>query len=156
MPEKGKGIPNLISAPLGFLYLIGMIEQERPGKDAYQILDLRLSTVDFSNAITHLDNFVPDMVAISSFSREAPAAVQFVSEVKKKYPRTTILLGGPYVTSEKQAVFRSDAVDFAIQSEGEVPFIEFLEYLEGKCRADEIQNLIYRENGQARMNPVRP
>jgi len=155
IPPEEKGASLLLSPPLGLAYLIGMLERDRPGRDRFQVLDLRLSTLSFSEEIERLDGFKPEVVAVSSYAREIPAAVQFLSLLKERDPDFVTVLGGPHVSSVREEALRSDAFDFAVQGEGEYPFLSFLTYQEGNGRMEDVENLLFRGQGGIVANPVR-
>lgn len=154
--EKENYRAAMVAVPLGFLYLIGMLERFRPGADRYKILDLRLSAKTNAESLEHLGDFSPDLIAMSAFSREAPEAADFLLEAKRKFPGVVTVLGGPYAKSLKELLMICKEMDFAIQGEAEHAFLDFLGFLEGDRQADEVGNLIYRINDIASENRILP
>jgi len=148
--------PLMISPPLGILYLIGTLKRARTGRDDFRIFDLSLADQTPDAALASLWIFLPEVVAISAYSREAPAAQQFALLCKSRFPKSTIIIGGPYVTAEKASVLNEPAFDFAIKGEGEKAFLEFINALENQTGYDTINNLIFRDGERIVENESRP
>jgi radical SAM superfamily enzyme YgiQ (UPF0313 family) len=67
-----------------------------------------------------------------------------------------ICLGGPYVTTIGEEIFKETLADYAVYGEGEVTFTELISHLKGEKQLSEIKGLMYRNgNGNITVNPPR-
>lgn len=75
-----------------------------------------------------LNDFVPDIVGISCYSYNRNSAYNIAKGLKKTFPETIILLGGPFPTAVPKRVLQDCyAVDYVVLGEGENSLLEFCE-----------------------------
>lgn len=102
------------------------------------------------------DNF--DLVAFSCTTTMFPY-VQYCSRIiKKKFKnKIPLLCGGAHPTgSPKETLIKSE-IDYVCMGEGEYFILDFLEYLKGNYKKDDINNLAYKnEEGDVVINELRP
>ncbi len=69
------------------------------------------------------------------------------NEVKKIYPHSPIVIGGPYPTSNWEDAIKNPNINYAVVGEGEETLRRLVESLENGERHPEIKGLAYRFNG---------
>lgn len=65
-----------------------------------------------------------------------------------------ILLGGIAVTMSPDLYLSEEGIDFIVQGEGEVPIVEFAEYMEGKRKLENISGLGYYNGRKKQFNDI--
>lgn len=93
-----------------------------------------------------------DIVGVSCYSRSSLRTQQLVDRLRR--PHIPVLWGGLHATLNPEEC--AEIADIVCRGEGEETVLELAEALQGGRPWRNIQNLVYRENGTLRMNPVRP
>ncbi len=96
----------------------------------------------------------PDVVGISSlFTPYYREALEVAARVKRRL-KVPVLIGGSHASAAPESLLSSPHVDYIIRGEGEKPFVEFLRFLRGQRRIEEVPNLAYKKDGEVYFNPV--
>jgi len=102
----------------------------------------------------------PKIIGFSNFSWTLDLSIEFSKKIKEKFPESIIIFGGPNYPSEfdKQKKFLKSypSIDFYIQGEAELAFVELIQNLEkfdfniGKFKKNRIKsgNCRYLYNGE--------
>ena len=104
----------------------------------------------------------PDLLCFSCYLWNIQTVLQLAEDYKQLRPNTKILLGGPEVSYDGEALLRSSpSVDYIIAGEGELVLEPLLDCLSGEGNAEEnlsaVPGLVYRrEDGQICANPRPP
>jgi radical SAM superfamily enzyme YgiQ (UPF0313 family) len=101
--------------------------------------------------VSSLIKLKPDFVGFSVFTINYQRTLELASLIKKRLPKTKIILGGIHPTSVPDLVIKQESVDIVCVGEGEEALNELLS---GKPIAT-IKNLWYKKNGRAFKNPAR-
>ena len=142
--------------PLGLVFIGG------PLVDAgfkVKILDADTQKLDIADVVKAIKEFDPGAIGVSHTGSTAshPAAIDCIKEVKKHFPKTKIIYGGVYPTFAYRSVMEDVAeVDFVVRGEGEATALELFETLRAKKPIDKIRGLVWREDGEVRVNKPRP
>lgn len=91
-----------------------------------------------------------DMVAFSCYIWNIEKVLQVAAKIKLQQPVCKIMLGGPEVSYEWEALIAKPEVDFIITGEGELPFSLFLKYYP---LLDNVPSLIRKQHGKVLCNP---
>ncbi len=94
-----------------------------------------------------------DVVAFSCYIWNITQTLEVVKKIKAINPETKILLGGPEVSYEYNDVIALDEVDYIIVGEGETPFKEFINAFP---EVEQVPNLVFKKQGQVRVNTQAP
>ena len=89
----------------------------------------------------------PDIIGLSCYIWNMSYIKILIPTLKKVLPNTTIILGGPEVSYEGEALFNIPEVDLVMEGEGEETWQEYLDYRH--CQGGDIgqiAGLIYRDN----------
>ena len=96
----------------------------------------------------------PDVVGISSlFTPYYREVLEVAARVKKRL-NVPVVAGGSHASAVPESLLSSPNVDYVIRGEGEKAFVEFLRYLKGQKRIEEVPNLAYRKDAEIALNPL--
>ena len=111
-----------------------------PGEDA---LERRL--LDFS----------PDIVGIGAMTAQAKAMHETARLVKRLFPKTLVVVGGPHPTHDPQDCVANEAIDVMVLHEGEETLLELVQRREQGLPFDGLKGICFRQNGKMVRNPPR-
>jgi radical SAM superfamily enzyme YgiQ (UPF0313 family) len=95
----------------------------------------------------------PDVVGISSlFTPYYREVLEVAARVKKRL-NVPVIVGGSHASAVPETLLSSPNIDYVIRGEGEKAFVEFLRYLKGQKRIEEVPNLAYRKDNDLAFNP---
>lgn len=96
----------------------------------------------------------PDVVGVSSlFTPYYREALEIARRVKKRLS-APVVVGGSHASAAPESLLSSPHIDYVIRGEGEKPFVQFLDYLQGKKPVEAVANLAYKRAGDFILNPV--
>ena len=138
--------------PLALAYLAAVMEK---AGHLIRVLDYQVENQQLESL---LSEFQPDLVGVTSYSKEFEHAKELMLEVKKYRPDLPVVIGGPHVNAYREQVFEQFRhIDYAIVNEGEETVLELLHFIQGKQDVAGIKGLIYRNNaGHVVFNGQRP
>ena len=79
-------------------------------------------------------------------------AAPLAKKIKESRPDLPIIWGGYFPTQHYEAVLKSDYVDYAVISQGELTLLELLEALDHGGDLSKVNGLAYKDNGQIEKN----
>jgi radical SAM superfamily enzyme YgiQ (UPF0313 family) len=83
-------------------------------------------------------------------------SIMIAKELKKYNPGHPIFAGGPHVDWFREKIFSvTEAFDVLVYGEGEETIVGLAEYAEKNKNLEEINNLIYKQNGKIRITPLK-
>jgi len=138
---------------LGLAYLAAYAREHHHDLN-FQVLDTRVATSKETKKFftTHFD-----LVGITVFSPVYYEVISIFNKLKKFNPAVPVCLGGPYVTTIMEDIFRKTPAEFAVYGEGEITFSELISHLKGMKAPEEIQGLMYKgPSNEIVKNPPRP
>ncbi|MFA6448952.1 MAG: radical SAM protein [bacterium] len=98
----------------------------------------------------------PDLIAFSVVTTDYGWFRKLGGALRSR-TKAPIIAGNIHVTSVPEEVLKLDFVDAVVRGEGELAFADILDSIQDSGEINhEIQNLGMRENGAARINPLRP
>lgn len=131
--------------PLGAMCLAAYIRQYRD--DEMKIYDARSYMASPEETASEAKSFGADVVSISAFSMESPQAFALARAVKEKIPGVTVLMGGPFPSSDPAGAMSEPAIDAVVQGEGEQALLQILNSLDEKGEITLSQGVVIRQNG---------
>jgi radical SAM superfamily enzyme YgiQ (UPF0313 family) len=96
----------------------------------------------------------PDVVGISSLFTPYYREVLEVAARVKKELEVPVIVGGSHASAVPESLLSSPYVDYVIRGEGEKAFVEFLRYLKGQKRIEDVPNLAYKREHRFIFNPL--
>jgi radical SAM superfamily enzyme YgiQ (UPF0313 family) len=98
--------------------------------------------------------FRPDVVGISSlFTPYYREVLEVAARVKKRL-NVPVVVGGSHASAAPESLLASANVDYVIRGEGEKALVEFLRYLKGQKRIEDVPNLAYKKEHEFVFNPL--
>lgn len=131
---------------LGMAYLAAFARHKHEGL-SFHVLDTRVAT---KKETKRFFNTHYDLIGITVFSPVYYEVIDVFNKIRNTNNNIPICLGGPYVTTIKEEIFKKTPADFAVYGEGEITFSELLYHLKGKKDLKEIKGLMYN-NGEGKV-----
>ncbi|MGL1863772.1 MAG: B12-binding domain-containing radical SAM protein [Pseudodesulfovibrio sp.] len=97
-----------------------------------------------------------NVLAISSTTVAFHRAKLIAQLAKEQSPEIVTIIGGPHVSCLPRHPMQFDVFDFAVQGEGEVTMLEFLQTLEVGGNFSDVKGMLYRVDGKVVENEKRP
>ena len=97
----------------------------------------------------------PDVLLLSCYIWNIGMMMELAEEYRQVCPEVTILAGGPEVSFHSEELLRQHpALDGIFYGEGEVPFLEYLQYQNGERPLPQVHSLVWRDGEQIVCNPA--
>lgn len=129
--------------PLGLLYIAGLVRKYGHVPKVIDVPALKWSIEETVKYVTQED---PDVVGISAMTINALNANAIAEALKKNNLHAPIVLGGPHLTAAPiETMRRFPSFDIGVVGEGEMTFLELLEYVENDTSLDAVQGLVRRD-----------
>lgn len=98
-----------------------------------------------------------DLVAFSSTTPMFPFVHEYSKIIKRRFKEIPLLCGGRHATSAARETLENSYIDYVCVGEGEDFILDFLEYLTGARRVEDVKNLAYKKGaGVVVINELRP
>jgi anaerobic magnesium-protoporphyrin IX monomethyl ester cyclase len=110
---------------------------------------------DTDHTLDQILSHKADLIALSVVTDDYKWALKWARRVKN-LTNTPIVFGNVHPTFHPADVLKQDCVDFIIRGEGELTLLELVEALDGKRRLIDILGLGFKENGEPKINAMRP
>lgn len=149
----GKGIAKVAGSlpPLGLLS-IGAVLRE----GGHKVIVIDGSREDFSTMMLRLQEFLPQIIGISSMTCMWPKAKQLAAILRNRFPNSFLIAGGVHPTLMKEACLAEvPSLDAVVYGEGEYTALELCNKIEGGESLSAVNGLIYRDDGEIVKNPPR-
>ena len=96
----------------------------------------------------------PQVLLLSCYIWNVDMMLDFAADYKQICPETLIVAGGPEVSySSRQILEENPAIDMILSGEGEKPFVQLMQHLNGQRAIEEVRSLTYRCGGDIVENP---
>jgi anaerobic magnesium-protoporphyrin IX monomethyl ester cyclase len=150
-------VPNqIIDLPVGILYLSAYLKKHLPGRVEVDCIDLRLESSQEACMVERLTRFAPDVIGVSTLAFEKRFLQEYVPLFREHAPQATIIVGGPYATSNYDELLTQSGVDYVVVGEGEETLRQFVTSLLQGGNVRSIKGLAYREDHQVVCNESQP
>lgn len=138
--------------PLGIQTLAPVLREHG---HAVQLFDTCHPEMKKEHIADSIENLHPDVIALSFLSTTSYKYMKQVAGfLKSSAPEIPIIIGGPFATKNAELILMDcNYVDYVGIGEGEELFPDFLENME---QPENVNGLVYRENGKVIRNPDRP
>lgn len=140
--------------PLGLCYIASALLN-----NGYQvkILDCVAERLSLKQIKDEIIKFVPTIVGVSSTTVAYFRARQILRLVKGIDRRIKTILGGAHITtSPVQTMQECEYLNIGIIGEGEITIVEIMKRIEKRDSMEDIQGILFRENGVIIVNKPRP
>ena len=149
--EKHRGF----NPPLGILSLAGYLEEH--ASFSLDLLDAQPKRYSYEQLEVLLRDRTADVVGITAMTFTLIDVFKTVRLIRKVMPQAKIILGGPHVHLYPDETIRHPEVDFLLQGEGEIGFLELLNNLDNPGAWPLVKGLVYIDaNGEIVNNGIAP
>ena len=142
-------VPNLVP-PFGIMYLASWLREK---KNDARIFDIAKSRQSNSAIITELQEYQPDLIAISGIITAYKYIYELIPDLKTASPNIPIVIGGHITLDNAELLLKNVGCDYTISGYGEKKIEYFVEYIQGIRDITEIPGLSYLNNGSVITNP---
>ena len=139
--------------PLGLLYLSAYLRKHT--QHQISICDARFKEYSFDTIEGIIREEKPDLLGITSFSLENKEAHEIAKRGKKAAPQASVVIGGPYATSDYNQALADSNIDIAVIGEGEKSFHQLVTALDRGEDWTGIRELAFRQNGSVAKTEMR-
>jgi anaerobic magnesium-protoporphyrin IX monomethyl ester cyclase len=136
------------SAPLGLLYLAGMLEHH--GIEV-MVIDAAAEQLDISTTINKVAEWNPDLIGIGATTVIFEGAKELATGLKCELPEIPIILGGYHVSLVPEEAMEHTAFDIGVMHEGEYTIMEIIEYYNGERELSSIEGIVYRDESTEKL-----
>ena len=144
--EKHRGF----NPPLGLLSLAGYIEANSAHK--IEVIDAQPVGWNYDELAQQVAEREFDVCGITAMTFTLIDVIETCRVVRKVKPSAKIVLGGPHVHLFPDESISIEEVDFLIQGEGEIAFLEFLNNLDCPHLWSNVKGLVYVDKGGSIVN----
>jgi len=141
--------PNSVP-PLGIMYLASCLLKKC---HIVKIIDIAKTRQSNETTIAELNDFQPDLIAISGIITAYEFVRSLVKNLKKSFPNTPVVIGGHITLDNTELLLKSVGCDYTIVGYGERKIVYLVDFLEGKREITDIPGLSYIKEGTVRTNP---
>jgi radical SAM superfamily enzyme YgiQ (UPF0313 family) len=147
------GIGKLQQAPnLGLLYISSYIKRAIPGIVVHYLPE-KYSREQHARLIREHD---VQIYGISITSYSALRAYEVIGYLKERFPRLTIVCGGPHPSAVPIEVAHKPGVDVCVMGEGEVTFADLVRAAALPNAFKSVPGIAYVQDGKYTVNAARP
>jgi len=140
--------------PIGLGYLAYAVKGARG--DEVLIIDGRRFRLSEEDVLRQVADFSPDVIGITAMTFEAKQAASLISRMKREWPQTPVILGGPHATGFGPDLMNFVKADYLVTGEGEDTLIELLNSLENGGELYNVKGIARRDaQGQIIFNGPR-
>jgi radical SAM superfamily enzyme YgiQ (UPF0313 family) len=108
-----------------------------------EIIPLRAKEIWKEKIEAKIKDIKPDLVGLSCmFTMSHSRIIDIAGYLKKEHPELPIIAGGVHVSNAPELVLKeARAIDFLSHYESDLSFCDLLDYVNGKCTADQLTQL---------------
>ncbi len=110
---------------------------------------------DPESILSQIAKHKPDLIGLSVVTDDLGWALKWAERIKKRFS-IPIVFGNVHATFHPEDCLRYNCVDFIIRGEGEMTLLELVKALDGKMQLSEVLGLGYKEQGEVKVNAMRP
>ena len=138
------------------LYLVTLAGSARAAGHEVAIYDAMTKDVGFGEIAQRIEEFRPDVVAVSVITSTCPDAIEVFELARRIDGSITTIAGGVHASFMAEEMFATtEALDYVVAGEGERTFVELLDALSNGGNVSRVPGLAYREAGGVVRTPGR-
>lgn len=131
--------------PLGIYYLAASL---RECGHSVCAIDGEANNLTAEIIVDDLKKFAPDVIGISSTTVAFHRTIELAQLLKKDFPETPLVLGGPHVTSNPQHAMSVEVFDVGVLREGEQTMLDVISSIKEKNNLRQVPGLVLREGDE--------
>ena len=137
-------IPNALgkyplpSTPhIGIAYVASLL---RKNNHDINIVDMRINP-DYGSLYKNINSFKPEIIGLTSMSKESKTAYKLIKDLKKRYPDIPIVIGGAHSATMPEDILKETQADYILFGEAEHTALELV----NKVPLEKIKGLIWHD-----------
>ena len=134
--------------PLNLAYLAGIAEEQ--GHEV-KIIDGEAENISISETVEQAALFEPDIIGLTATTPFFHVTAKLAEELKRRFKRTPIVLGGSHVTILKEKAFEP-SFDYAFIGESDQSWPSFLDHYENGKEISGVKGILCRKDGSIRFS----
>ncbi|NVM30984.1 MAG: cobalamin B12-binding domain-containing protein [Candidatus Helarchaeota archaeon] len=138
---------------LGLGYIAAVLENVG---HKIRYIDMYAEDLKIKDLLSRLRKSPPSIVGITSDVVTYYTARKIAFAIKRKFPDSILITGGPHTTLYPKELLINSSFDFCVRGEGEHTIIELIDALMKNQPLKDIKGLSYKENGNIFVNENRP
>jgi len=139
--------------PLGLAYIAAIGKNQG---HQVTVIESEATGHTFEEIYAEAERLQPDLIGMPTFLNTIQRCFRIADEIKKRLPRTKILLGGVQVTLNPQEAVKRDSIDYLIMGEGEKSFADLLSALEKNSPLSSVAGLAWKDKQKISFNQAQP
>ena len=148
--------PRGEAMPLGFGYLVSNASDR--GDCEIRIVDCNIEDIDENSPqfMDLLNSIAPDVIGFFSYSSNFSLVLEMIKNVRREYPESVVIIGGPHATISAETIIMQREVDFVFRGEAELSFPVFIDKLLNKdTDFSDVDGLVYKDSaGKPAFNEI--
>ncbi len=154
-PQGWQGAVNKqIAYPnIGIAYLASALRKNGHNPS---IIDLNNESLDYRQVLKIIEAEAADIVGFSVKTATIKNAESLAVEIKKKWPKLPLMVGGPHATLCWQELMQKNIFDIVFVGEGEQIIPTVCQYLMEQKPIEDLPGVITRKNFQNKLNLIPP
>ncbi|MDF1637856.1 B12-binding domain-containing radical SAM protein [Alcanivorax jadensis] len=120
-------IDDTYGPPLGLLTLISCVRQHFGSVATIHFWDMKLYNEAPHTFSTRLEEYRPDIIAVSALNCEASASYTISQLAKEWSPETITAIGGPFTLRQSNLIFNESSFDWIFEGAADRTFVQALE-----------------------------
>jgi len=147
-----KGIANVLPT-MGIGYIAALLEKHGIG---VRVFDYIGEPKTFDGMLQDISDESPDIIGITSTILTISTAHELSKEIKKRFPRIPLVIGGPQLCSAPEATMKDGSYDIGVIGEGETTMLELVKALiDGRDDLTGIKGLVLKKGAELVFNASR-
>ncbi|MFN7975561.1 MAG: radical SAM protein [Acidobacteriota bacterium] len=110
-----------------------------------KVVDCEAMGYNYEDLAREISAFNPGLVGLQTFCTTIDRCHKCARVVKTVNPGTPVVFGGVQASLFPQDALKTPEVDFVIEGEGEIAFLNLMRYVEGKVPRSQVLSLHYKE-----------
>ena len=141
--------------PYGIAHMSAVLKEAGHSVDLWQLCEDIAPLPSKEEFMNRLREIAPDLVGFSVVTNQWPYAKE-LAKWAREATSVPLVCGGIHALAAPEEVLQTSSFDYILRGEAEEAFLEFVEKVGRKEDTTEVKNLGFIENGNIRINPMRP
>ncbi len=144
-----------ITPNLGLGYLAAALRNNRFEVEIWDGVKKDMTKKKLEDRLKNLDY---DVAGFQTYTRSVKEVQEGLEKVKSINPEVITIIGGPHSSGDPEGSMKHLKTDYAFRGEAEIGLVQLLKKLSGDedVPFEEINNLIWKDNGKVVCNPLKP
>lgn len=139
---------SMIAMPLGLMSLATFLSKNLSNKIEIKIIKSGMDFFTENDVIQIINEGKPNYIGIRSFSINADELYSLCNKIKKNFPKTFLIVGGPHASTAPEEVLKKAPVDIIVIGEGEYTFLELISKLLERKDYSDVAGIVFNKNGR--------